>query len=79
MMSTRCSMEVLTHYITHLKLILHSMLTNLNLIRNLKKKKKKHKYLGHLHSVFGKSLLHIYLCCFLDQPESHSFVVLRED
>ena len=33
-------MEVWNHYIAHLKPILHCMLTNWNLYKNLKKKKK---------------------------------------
>ena len=36
-MSTRCCMEVLNHYIVHLKLILHCIITNWNLNNNLKK------------------------------------------
>ena len=35
-MSTRCCMEVLNHYIVHLKLILNYMLTNWNLNKILK-------------------------------------------
>ena len=35
--STKCCMKVLNHYIVHLKLILHYMLTNWNLNKNLTK------------------------------------------
>ena len=37
MMSTDCCGEVLTYYSAHLKLILHSILTDWNLNKNLKK------------------------------------------
>lgn len=33
-MSTGCCMEVLNHYIVHLKLMLHCMLTDWNLNKN---------------------------------------------
>ena len=36
MMSTQCHMEVFNHYILHLELGLHYMLTNWNLNKNLK-------------------------------------------
>ena len=36
-MGTECCMAVLNHYIVYLKLILHCMLTNWNLNKNLKK------------------------------------------
>ena len=36
-MRIRCGTEVLNHYMVHVKLILHSMITNCNLNENLKK------------------------------------------
>ena len=39
MMNTGCRMEVLSHYIVPLKLMLHCMLTSWNLNKNLREKK----------------------------------------
>ena len=40
MLSTACCMEVMNHYIAYLKLILNYMLSNWNLNKNLKKKRR---------------------------------------
>ena len=53
MMSTWCHSEVLHHYTVHLKLMLHCMLTNWNLSKNLKKIKKEDSWNGKARKDHG--------------------------